>query len=64
MTTDKERQAAALMASAQDGNQTRRYQALRVINLATNTEMTLFEDTTSPADARRSAIPLAWRVSS
>lgn len=50
--------------SVQDGTQTRTYQALRLINLQTNTEITLFEDTDSPANARISAIPLGWRVGS
>jgi WD40 repeat protein len=61
---DGVRAAADEWVSVQDGNQTRQYHALRVVDLNTNTETTLFEDTTSPANARQSAVPLAWRVSS
>ncbi|MDX2162119.1 MAG: hypothetical protein SF162_12395 [bacterium] len=48
------------VVTVEENNRTYSYRAVRVIDLATNTETTLFEDTTSPADARVSAYPLAW----
>ncbi len=48
--------------SVTEGSRTFTYNATRLVNLITNTETNLFEDTTSPPDQRRSAIPIAWRT--
>lgn len=64
VSPDGEHAAVNEWVSVQDGTQTRTFQALRMINLQTNTETTLFEDSDSPANARINAIPLVWRVGS
>ncbi|MFN8528244.1 MAG: hypothetical protein U0670_06510 [Anaerolineae bacterium] len=57
---DNERAAVSNYETAEEGTHTYQYLSVKIVNLNSNTETTLFDDTTSPADQRISAYPIAW----